>query len=126
MIPNTFLIRFIIVKLDEDSKHVMLQGVKVQKVVVRHLNDVKDFHGSLDSDDDQTKFMCDAQQSEVEKAALDDHADDSLADSFVVQVPRTSLGIRTRLEVQPGIRQQHKDTLKTASLPVSAGTTYLL
>ena len=85
---------FILVKLNEDSKQVMLQGLKVQKVVVRHLDDVKDFHGSLDSDEDQTKFMCDAPQSEVEKAAqeahLDAHAAESLADSCIVQVPGPS------------------------------------
>ena len=39
---------FVVISIDEISKKVILEGLKSNKLVVRHLDDVKEFHGTLD------------------------------------------------------------------------------
>ena len=41
-----------ILNIDEDAGRVVLEGLQSTKVVVRHLDDVKEFHGKLDLGED--------------------------------------------------------------------------
>ena len=39
---------FVVTELDDVAKRVILEGLRIQKVIVRHFDDVKEFHGSHD------------------------------------------------------------------------------
>ncbi len=55
---------FVVVRLDEVAKKVILEGLRVQKMVVRHLDDVKIFHGDLDLSEDQAGLVGEMQLPE--------------------------------------------------------------
>ena len=64
---------FVILNIDENAGRVILEGLQSTKVVVRHLDDVKEFHGNLDlGEDNKPPNVEEASQQDTIESHVDD------------------------------------------------------
>ena len=108
-LPDPFEVK----DIDEVAKKVILEGIQFDKVVIRHLDDVKPFHGELHSAHSSAVQPSDVPMASSEgeaaaqKALMDNHADDYLVENDTLcdesdgQGPRTGLRRSTRTRCPP-------------------------